>query len=442
MTGFVTAGSGSESVLNPAAHSSIDHTGILGVGCGGGDAFPVGCIVPFGASTASIPGGWIACDGSEYGRTGLDASPQPTLFGIIGTLWGIGNGSTSFNVPDLRARSLSSINDGTLPAGQDGGFSSRSVAATSGAETHSHTVNSHNHSISSDGSHTHTGSTGFAITTATPHEPDLSTSGTNNEHFHSFTTASNGSHSHFGGTGNASPGTTAGSSLGPTAFCPFIIKAVSTGGGAGGISAQVNAGPLQGPQPTVNYIEGPGISVTAVQNIPQNRNDVTITASGGLTLVERKEFLADTPSYSFAGLDGNTDETYVLRGSILPPAAGTNHNYYLRPNGLNTNMQGSAAQFTGVSTAHSQPNELWLAYTATGDPTGVSIFDATFDASFLGPGATPKKRGFSNQFMTGGTTIVASGQWQETVSNVTSLLVIDLAGNGIGTGSWIELYKV
>jgi len=277
MTGFVTAGSGSEGILNASAHSNINHTGILGVGAGGGDAFPIGCIVPFGASVASLPGGWLPCDGTEYGRTGGDANPQPALFGIIGILWGIGDGVNSFNVPDLRARSLSSINDGTLPAGQAGGLSSRSVSATVGAETHSHTVNSHNHSISADGSHTHGGTTQFDAPSATGFSPAISAAG-GVKHDHTFTTNSAGSHSHAGGTGNATPTTNAISSLGPTAFCPFIIKAVAVGGGAGGISAQVNAGTLQGPQPTINLIEGAGVSITAVENIPQNRNDVTVNA--------------------------------------------------------------------------------------------------------------------------------------------------------------------
>ena len=303
MTGFVTAGTGSEGTLNEDAHSSVDHTGILGVGGGGGDAFPIGCIVPFGGGFPAIPGGWLACDGIEYGRTGGDPNPQPDLFGVIGTSWGIGDGSTTFNVPDLRARTLSMINDGTLvPAGQNFSFSSRSLAATSGAETHSHTVNSHNHSIGSDGNHSHTIT--ISPDPGTFLETNLSASypgndGLNGRHTHNASSNSTGSHSHGGGTGNASPTTTGQSSLGPTAFCPFIIKAVAVGGGAGGISAQVNAGPLQGPQPTINLIEGNGISMTAVENPGQNRNDVTVNSTVAFATMSFGGALATPGDYAF-----------------------------------------------------------------------------------------------------------------------------------------------
>ena len=44
-------------------------------------------------------GGWAWCDGAEKSR-----ATEPTLFGAIGTDHGAGNGSTTFNVPDLRQR--------------------------------------------------------------------------------------------------------------------------------------------------------------------------------------------------------------------------------------------------------------------------------------------------------------------------------------------------
>jgi microcystin-dependent protein len=47
---------------------------------------------------ASAPTGWLLCDGTAYSR-----STYATLFGIISTSYGSGDGSTTFNVPDLRS---------------------------------------------------------------------------------------------------------------------------------------------------------------------------------------------------------------------------------------------------------------------------------------------------------------------------------------------------
>ena len=55
-----------------------------------------GTILPHGSSTA--PTGFLSCDGSAVSRT-----TYADLFAVIGTTWGTGNGSSTFNVPDLRA---------------------------------------------------------------------------------------------------------------------------------------------------------------------------------------------------------------------------------------------------------------------------------------------------------------------------------------------------
>ena len=67
-----------------------------------GVEFP-GMLVPIGAilaySGASAPSGWVLCDGAAISRT-----TYATLFANIGTNFGAGDGSTTFNVPDLRGR--------------------------------------------------------------------------------------------------------------------------------------------------------------------------------------------------------------------------------------------------------------------------------------------------------------------------------------------------
>lgn len=56
---------------------------------------PIGSIIPFGSST--IPAGYLLCNGQAVSRTTYSA-----LFAVIGTAFGVGDGSTTFNVPDMR----------------------------------------------------------------------------------------------------------------------------------------------------------------------------------------------------------------------------------------------------------------------------------------------------------------------------------------------------
>ena len=78
---------------------------------------PPGTIVAYGGTTT--PTGWLICNGSTVSRTGNAA-----LFAAIGTNYGSGDGSTTFNIPDLRGRFIRGL-DGT--AGIDPDKSSRSA---------------------------------------------------------------------------------------------------------------------------------------------------------------------------------------------------------------------------------------------------------------------------------------------------------------------------
>jgi len=108
------------------------------------EATPPGAVIPYAGSTA--PAGWLLCDGAAVSRT-----TYANLFNLIGTTYGTGDGSTTFNVPDLRGR---------VALGKDnmGGSSANRVTATqadnlgqgSGAENHTLVTGempSHNHNI-------------------------------------------------------------------------------------------------------------------------------------------------------------------------------------------------------------------------------------------------------------------------------------------------------
>jgi microcystin-dependent protein len=61
--------------------------------CHGG--IPTATIVPW--SSASVPSGFLECNGAAVSRTTYAA-----LFAIVGTTYGVGDGATTFNVPDLQ----------------------------------------------------------------------------------------------------------------------------------------------------------------------------------------------------------------------------------------------------------------------------------------------------------------------------------------------------
>lgn len=71
---------------------------------GGTEAIP-GVIQMFGGSSA--PEGWLLCDGSAVSRTDYSK-----LFSVLGTTYGSGDGSTTFNIPDLRNRFPVGAGDG------------------------------------------------------------------------------------------------------------------------------------------------------------------------------------------------------------------------------------------------------------------------------------------------------------------------------------------
>lgn len=99
---------------------------------------PSGMLSPYAGTTE--PAGWLLCYGQAVNRTTYAA-----LFTAIGTTWGSGDGSTTFNLPDMRGR---------VPAGKDNmggsaasrltsggsGVNGATLGAVGGSETHTLTV--------------------------------------------------------------------------------------------------------------------------------------------------------------------------------------------------------------------------------------------------------------------------------------------------------------
>lgn len=98
------------------------------------DYVPTGAILPFAGSTA--PTDFLLCYGQAVSRT-----TYSDLFTAIGTTYGAGDSSTTFNVPDLRGRVVAGQDDmgGTSAnrlTNQTGGVNGDTLGATGGSETH------------------------------------------------------------------------------------------------------------------------------------------------------------------------------------------------------------------------------------------------------------------------------------------------------------------
>ncbi|MEQ9301762.1 MAG: tail fiber protein [Cyclobacteriaceae bacterium] len=112
---------------------------------------PVGTMLIFAGQKASIPAGWLACDGASVSSTAY-----PKLFSAIGISWGGGSGN--FNVPDMRGLFPRGVNDGS---GRDPNAAARSALAAGGntgdnvGTVQGGDIQSHNHGVTDPGHNHH-----------------------------------------------------------------------------------------------------------------------------------------------------------------------------------------------------------------------------------------------------------------------------------------------
>jgi len=90
--------------VQPAGHTH-DVAQISGLGISLMAAAPPGLVAPFALSSA--PSGWLKANGAAVSRTAY-----ANLFAAIGTRFGAGDGSTTFNLPDARGEFIRGLDDG------------------------------------------------------------------------------------------------------------------------------------------------------------------------------------------------------------------------------------------------------------------------------------------------------------------------------------------
>ena len=98
------SGTGTFTIASPDSNTSRtitlpDADGEISLG-----GTPVGTLIYFAASTP--PTGFLKANGAAVSRT-----TYADLFAVIGTTWGVGDGSTTFNLPDLRGEFIRGWDD-------------------------------------------------------------------------------------------------------------------------------------------------------------------------------------------------------------------------------------------------------------------------------------------------------------------------------------------
>jgi microcystin-dependent protein len=119
---------------------------------------PAGVVLPYAGSSA--PTGYLLCGGQAVDRT-----TYATLFAVTGTVYGVGDGTTTFNVPDLRGRVAAGLDN------MNGSAASRITNAVSGingttlgASGGDQNLQSHSHSYTAPNANTDTSGTGTMVT--------------------------------------------------------------------------------------------------------------------------------------------------------------------------------------------------------------------------------------------------------------------------------------
>lgn len=164
------------------------------------------------------------------------------------------------------------------------------------------------------------------------------------------------------------------------------------------------------------------------------------SGGGGLTLIEHKTITADAQSYTFSGLNGNTDGIYYFFFKFIN--GGSTSFYTLQPNGVTSNQSGQRFYSdNGSGSAGSIASTLEISFaTATVQSIASGYFYARDN-----PNSVAATRQYVSQFSTFATTVTTghyAGRWNETSTNITSLVVTGDQSDSLKSGSELFLYKL
>jgi hypothetical protein len=170
------------------------------------------------------------------------------------------------------------------------------------------------------------------------------------------------------------------------------------------------------------------------------------SGGGGLTLVEAKTITSNSTTVTFSGLDGDTDGIYLLLGRIVN-ASGASPFYSWRPNNVTTNQLGQLSQFYNGNTNFVQQTST-LSFANINSGNTISFEMKIFAKSNPnGQAVVRQYTGTTSGAIIAGTpgtnpvSGTVGGQWNDTSTNITSIVIVSDQTNGIGNGSTIALYK-
>lgn len=197
-------------------------------------SIPIGSVTAY--TGASAPTGWLVCDGSAISRT-----TYAGLFAVCGTTYGAGDGSTTFNVPNMVDRFVKGAGTGVARGTVGGSNTISSTQMPSHAHTGSISINAvpdhvHSASAASVGDHQHKFNAQYLATTmqtATPGSsvmrPEAGGTSSNlvtpsGAHTHGITVSPAGGHTP---TGSVTVNSNGSGSVFEPKFCAlyYIVKA-------------------------------------------------------------------------------------------------------------------------------------------------------------------------------------------------------------------------
>jgi microcystin-dependent protein len=225
---------------------------------------PAGVVIPFAGSTA--PAGFLVCNGSLVSRTTYAA-----LFAVIGVVYGAGDGTTTFGLPDLRQR---------FPLGKAASGTGATLGATGGDIDHVHSGAAHQHITPNHG---HSASRTLA--------EGAGNTGSGGAHSHALGSSdSGGGHSHSYSDSTGGPSVTSSAPAGPggtfagaTHSHSFSGSVTSAGGHAHTLGSSDSAAAHQHTVPDHAH---------DVPAVPSSGSGTSGSAGGGATSQTNPPFIA------------------------------------------------------------------------------------------------------------------------------------------------------
>jgi hypothetical protein len=163
-----------------------------------------------------------------------------------------------------------------------------------------------------------------------------------------------------------------------------------------------------------------------------------VAAGGGMVLIQTQTIAgAAVTDITFAGLNGDVDKQYLMIGRVTNPLTPAGPGYELRPNNATTNLECERC-FANPGGVFSTQASMQLCGAGA---LSTSSFHAFIQAQ-TGMARTYQSFATDDRGTNDPAMRLMAGTWDESVTNITSLVVHCASAGGIGIGSEISLYKM